>query len=154
MPQQLDLRDIHLPDAISWWPPAIGWWLVLLLLVLVIGGAYTLFKKWRQDSAVKGASKLLANIKQQADGDKLQTIRALSVCLRRLQISDEQRAEVASLHGQAWLQYLDGFVEGKPFSEGIGRCLADAPYQPALTVDVDIEALINLCERCVKGQTR
>ena len=25
---QLDLRDIHLPEAIGWWPPAIGWWLL------------------------------------------------------------------------------------------------------------------------------
>jgi len=154
MQPQLDLRDIHLPDAVGAWPPAMGWWIVLVLSLLAIWAAWLLIKKLRQDTAVKGANKLMADIKQQANGDKLQTIRALSVCLRRLQISNEQRTQAASLNGQEWLQYLDSFVDGKPFSEGIGRCLADAPYQQKLTVDVDIDMLISLCERCVSGQKR
>jgi len=154
MQPQLDLRDIHLPDAIGAWPPAIGWWIVLVLGLLAIWAVWLLIKKLRQDTAVKGANKLMADIKQQANGDKLQTIRALSVCLRRLQISNEQRTQAASLNGQEWLQHLDSFVDGKPFSEGIGRCLADAPYQQQLTVDVDIDALISLCERCITGQKR
>jgi len=154
MPQQLDLRDIHLPDAVGIWPPAIGWWILLALGLLAIWAAWLLIKKWRQDTATKGAKILLADIKQQAKGDKLQTIRELSVCLRRLTISNEQREQAASLNGLQWLQYLDGFVEGKPFSDGVGRCLADAPYQQKLTIDVDIDELISLCERCIAGQKR
>ena len=30
------LRDIHLPEAVPWWPPAPGWW---MLFALVIAGA-------------------------------------------------------------------------------------------------------------------
>jgi hypothetical protein len=31
------LRDIHLPEAISWWPLAPGWWLAIILICAVIG---------------------------------------------------------------------------------------------------------------------
>lgn len=32
-----NLRDIHLPEAISWWPLAPGWWVVIILLCAVTG---------------------------------------------------------------------------------------------------------------------
>ena len=31
------LRDIHLPETISWWPLASGWWVLIILLGLVTG---------------------------------------------------------------------------------------------------------------------
>ena len=45
-----DLRDIHLPDAgISARPPAKGWWLLLLGLVLMVALAF-LWRYLRQKS--------------------------------------------------------------------------------------------------------
>ena len=32
-PQQIPLRDLHLPEAISWWPLAPGWWLLIAFAV-------------------------------------------------------------------------------------------------------------------------
>ena len=29
----LPLRDLHLPEAIGWWPLAPGWWVLLAMLV-------------------------------------------------------------------------------------------------------------------------
>ena len=43
-PQNLDLRDIHLPDPISWWPIAPGWWLVIVSLFLIIAVIFILRK--------------------------------------------------------------------------------------------------------------
>jgi len=31
-----ELRDVHMPDPISWWPPAFGWWAIMVVLVMVV----------------------------------------------------------------------------------------------------------------------
>ena len=32
-----ELRDVHMPDPISWWPPAVGWWMIVVVSVIVVG---------------------------------------------------------------------------------------------------------------------
>ena len=29
------LRDVHVPDSVSWWPLAIGWWVIIGLVALI-----------------------------------------------------------------------------------------------------------------------
>ena len=38
-----NLRDIHIPDGVSAFPPAYGWW-VMLLALLLMGGVYQFIK--------------------------------------------------------------------------------------------------------------
>jgi len=38
MVNELPLKDIHLPDAITWWPLAIGWWLLIVMVIAAIYG--------------------------------------------------------------------------------------------------------------------
>ena len=43
-----ELRDIHLPPEIGWWPPAYGWWiLITALLTLTIFAIFFLVKQHR-----------------------------------------------------------------------------------------------------------
>ncbi|MEH6503610.1 MAG: DUF4381 domain-containing protein [Cycloclasticus sp.] len=152
MDQQLPLRDIHLPDAIIWWPPAIGWWLLLIIIPLALFACWWLYKKLTRRTAVKAAVGLLQQIKQNTQADKLQRLQQLSACLRRLAMSRDSRHQTAALTGEKWLNYLDQSVDGSPFSTGIGRVLADAHYRQTAPTDLDINALISLCERWLKGQ--
>ncbi len=150
--QQLSLRDLHLPETIGWWPPAIGWWLSALLILLLLLFSIWLYKRITRKTAVKTAKKILLSIKQDSalgDRDKLV---ALSELMRRVAVSLSPREEAASLTGQAWLDYLDSTLEGTPFSSGEGNVFASAHYQKAITNDVDISALITLCEQWLFAQ--
>lgn len=153
-PNQLPLKDIHLPEAIGWWPPAIGWWLLTLLGLLSIVFLYWLYKRLMRQTALKTAKKILLRIKQDSKQTNLQKLCELSVLLRRVAISVSARTAVAGLTGRAWLAYLDRSVKDSPFSEGIGRYLADAPYQKTQPADTEISQLIALCEEWLKSQTK
>lgn len=153
-PQQLPLRDIHLPDPIIWWPPAPGWWLLLLFL-----GILTLLVFWMRQWAAKRRKdpKLIAL----RELEKLQTeyrqhpqmshilVQKISTLLRRVCITIYPRAEVASLTGEAWLQFLDKAYPSPQFSQGKGRCLIEAPYRS--NVEIDAEALLKLCHNWIQG---
>ena len=152
MEQSLVLRDIHLPETISWFPPAIGWWLLLLLILLIIFGTWWLFKHLTRNTAVKSAHKLLAIIKADSNTAELEKLRKISMWLRRVSISTTNRDQSAGLTGKAWLSYLDNSVQGSPFSQGIGQCLINAQFRQAAPDDLDINGLITLCELWLKGQ--
>ncbi len=148
----LPLKDIHVPAEIGWWPLAIGWWLVLGGLVLVGIAAYLFWRRIRRRTVLTRARKLLLQLQQNPTLGTQQKLSELSMLLRRVAISISPRQQAASLTGQAWLDYLDSALPDKPFSNGIGQCLADAHYRPQLESKPDISALIKLCERWLKVQ--
>ncbi len=48
LPQDLALRDIHLPPAPSWWPPAPGWWVLFGMFCLVLFVACVTYRRVRR----------------------------------------------------------------------------------------------------------
>jgi len=153
--EPLPLRDIHLPDPVSWWPPAPGWWLVLLLCTAVIA-AVLLFRHIRQRRLLKRTVLAeLNSIKRQYDEnhDRVQLVKALSVLMRRASISYYPRVHSAGLTGQQWLQYLDSTAQTKGFEHGAGKILASAPYLPAnKQLDIDFNEVFTLCQDWLSRQ--
>jgi len=129
-PTELPLKDLHLPDPINWFPPAIGWWLVIVLIPVLIALSYWLYRRLTRKTALKSAKILLITIKN-SRMDNAQKLAELSALLRRVAISVAPRAETAGLTGQAWLAFLDSSLIGSPFTKGAGQCLASAPYRPS-----------------------
>lgn len=152
--EQLPLRDIHLPEAVGFWPPAPVWWALALLLPALLFGLHRLYKRIRRRSAVKIAGKLLEAMRRERDGDAKRTVAALSALLRRVALSTAPRRDVASLSGDAWLHYLDCSLPDAPFTQGPGRCLADAHYRPQPPNDAELDALFELCERWLRQQAK
>ncbi|MFK8068730.1 MAG: DUF4381 domain-containing protein [Gammaproteobacteria bacterium] len=152
-PDNLELRDIQLPDPVSWWPPAVGWWLVLLGIILFLIAAIFLFKKWKtkRRSAKVLARKELQKIEQEFsnNSDQKLLIENLSTLLRRSSLSSFPREECAGLTGEEWLSFLDQVMQEERFSKGIGRSLITAPYEKKLNNNSD--QLLSLCKDWIEA---
>lgn len=151
--QDLPLRDIHLPEQIGWFPPAVGWWLLLILVPIVSYFFIALLQKLFRKTALKEAKKLLQQLQENDALSPIEKVRELSTLIRRVAISQESEKEtIASLTGRAWLDYLDNSLENAPFKHGVGRCLAYAPYQKELSLEVDLKELFKLVQNWLNAQ--
>ncbi len=137
------LRDIHLPEAIGWWPPAPGWWLLLILLVAIVGGVLL----WRRHRFRKLAYKREALAEWQtlharflADKNATQLLADLAVLLKRTCITRYGREATAGLAGEQWLEFLDQTGKCQDFSKGAGRVLVEQRFAPQ--PDIDAAALL------------
>ncbi|WP_295442518.1 DUF4381 domain-containing protein [uncultured Thiodictyon sp.] len=159
MPDPLaGLRDWHLPEPVSWWPPAPGWWLVAGVALVALLLAVRLWRRRRRrGAAVRVALDELRVLRGQlgAGLDPLGFAAAISVLLRRLALTRFPRERVAGLSGTAWLAFLDATGGGEGFSQGPGRALAQSPYRnPAAATPqacADPAALGDLAERWIRA---
>lgn len=152
---QLPLRDIHLPGEVSWWPPAPGWWLLLLLGLAVLAFAGLRHYRYRRQRA---ALRTIAGIATRLEnGDEpVHCLQELSAVLRRFVMTIAAPADTQSvpgLTGARWLEYLDRHWSGGSFRHGAGRMLLDAPYAPTHSVSREQAlALMQLCTDWVREQ--
>ncbi len=149
----LELRDIQLPDPVSWWPPAMGWWFVLVGIILFFIAAIFLFKKWQ---GKRRSAKVLARIELQKieqefsdKPDQKYLIKNLSTLLRRSSLSSFPREDCAGLTGEEWLSFLDQVMQGEHFTRGVGRSLITAPYEKEMNINA--EQLLTLCKDWIEA---
>ena len=155
--EQLPLRDIHLPDPVSWWPPAPGWWWLGGLTLLLLLAAWLTVILRNRGRLRREALSALAEISQRhtGSGDGHELCQSLSTLLRRVSLSLYPRSQVASLTGQEWLEFLQGNLPDDPaqsFIRGPGRVLAEAPYNPG--AEVDAHRLLEICRRWITANTQ
>ncbi len=151
----LELRDIHLPDPISWWPLAPGWWLLLLGLILLILTGIAIKKIYARKRINRASLTELEKIRQDylQHQNKATLVRAISILMRRACLSFYPRSSVSDLTGEHWLSYLDSTARKKGFLQGEGKILADAPYLPENHFpEINSDALLALCEAWLRAQ--
>jgi hypothetical protein len=144
----IPLRDLHLPEAIGWWPLAPGWWVLLALAVVALAyTAWRLYKRWQFYAPRRYALRELARFEAEylEHRDPVALGKQLSELLRRGMLAYAPREEVAGLTGDDWLAWLD---EGMPLpyfhTEG-GKSLLDLPYRDPEGdfSDIDVDALVS-----------
>lgn len=130
------LRDIHLPEPVSWWPPAPGWWLLAVLsIALCTGLAIWVRKYWRRTGYRRRAREELLNLfsKAQSTGDPGVYLHGANHIVKRAALAGFPRDQVAALSGTAWLTFLKS--GGLQLDDAASELLITAPYQPSIDCD-------------------
>ena len=147
-PAQIPIRDLHLPDAVGWWPLAPGWWILIGLAVAVLAWLVVrALRAYRSGAARRYALKSLQGIETRyGRGENAVMLgRELSELLRRAMLAYVPRRDVAGLTGEAWLAWLDTGLATPTFANGPGRALAELPYRDpdGDHADVDFSGLVD-----------
>lgn len=130
----VELRDIHGLDPVSWWPLAPEAWLAIALTTiitfLIISWIYRLFRyppgSWRSE-ARRGLRQLQCKLSNQTSK---QSASDLSQLLRRIAIARYGRPGQASLEGDNWLKWLEETDPNHFDWQERGRLLTTLPYAP------------------------
>jgi hypothetical protein len=99
------LRDIHLPEAVSWWPLAPGWW--VLAALLAAGLAYGIHFFWQRHHAFTYRRQALLHIKQLPNNSQHQRITALFALLKRVATSAYPELNLSSLNQAEFIDFLN-----------------------------------------------
>ena len=121
-----NLRDLALPAAVSWWPPAPGWWIVAAAGIAIAAMASaSAVARHRRNAYRREALRALAS----AD------LPAISAILKRAALTAWPREQVAGLSGAAWLSFLDRTGRTTAFTSGAGRDLEAASFGGTVSTD-------------------
>ena len=105
-----DLKDIHLPDPVSWWPMAPGWWLLITLLLLILTVGFYYWRLWHHSLRYKKSAIKILTTAFQSNSDDLNFLNDCATITRRLTLSIQSKKATpinyAGLQGKEWQQVL------------------------------------------------
>ena len=137
-----ELRDIHLPFGVSMFPPAVGWWVILLGIILIFVAA-ELFVILRKKSKKRFALKLLNKI----DANNIVlAAKDMSEILRRICVFKYK--EAAALTGNDWVKFLNSKGGGRLIGK-TAQLLINAPYIAKNSKEYSIDNVRELRAFCL-----
>lgn len=145
------LKDIHLPEPIGFWPPALGWWLIGLLLITLLVIGIFLYRRYQKNAyrriAVQQVKSLFKNHQQPQQNHDITA--QLNRLLKTVAQQTYTTKQVSQLSGSQWLYFLDSSANTQTFSQGPGQILASAPYDKSVQLS-DISDLKRCCIQWIR----
>lgn len=143
------LADIHLPPAVSYWPPAPGWWLLAILVISALVWAVLLIsRRIKQRRICDFALKELDTIYRQFDEDcqqpevnensaRLRFVNQLNSIFRRVALWHYPNSSIASLGGTEWVDFIRKKGDSSGMTDEIAEVISQGRFRPHCDVDVN-----------------
>lgn len=128
MQELLDqLRDIHEPAPIGWWPPAPGWWILAAVLIALTFAGIMLYSRLRQKRRRNLYRAEGVRLLQALDLTAPRAIEDINLLLKRVAVVTFGRKAPGPLTGQNWIRFLESSSE-VPLPENARRALLENLY--------------------------
>jgi len=145
------LKDIHLPEAVGFWPPALGWWLLAAVFVVILLTGILLYKRHQKNayrrSAVRQLNSLLNDYPQPLQSQQIAA--QLNQLLKAVAQQSYSTKQVSRLTESQWLNFLDSSANMQSFAQGPGQILASVPYDKNRAIS-DPSALKQCCAQWIR----
>jgi Domain of unknown function (DUF4381) len=128
------LKDIHLPEAVGFWPPALGWWLLAALLIVLLITGFLFYKHWQKSAYRRRAVQQINHLFNDNNQASHETAAQLNQLLKAVAQQTYSTAQVSRLSTKQWLTFLDNSANMQVFNQGAGQILATAPYEQNSTI--------------------
>lgn len=144
-----NLKDIHTPAAIQNWPPAYGWWLLALLIIVTVSLLTIWVIKARKKRLAKRQALLALS---QLDTNNPQTVSQLNQILKRVAIKYFPEQNIQAMFGQQWQSFLIKTLPNKKARqlEDTFNGMQQALYQQTDASTIDVKKYQQACEAWVK----
>jgi hypothetical protein len=148
------LKDIHLPETVDWWPLAPGWYgLLLIIIIATIGLIHFFYKRHVNALPKKQALALLRTYVEHYEREHNTQITSsrISQLLRRVALVYYPRTQVASIHGEAWIEFLNQTAKNVDFRP-VQSLLLESPFKTSEAIA--LQPLISQAESWIKQRKK
>ena len=120
------LRELPLPEPVSWWPQTIGWY--FLGAIILLGLMWLCLRSYRHYQANQYRREGLSCLERMRTDKQL--LIKLPQLLRYCALQSAPRQNVASLTDSKWIAWLNESTNHELFSMSDHQLMAQLAYQP------------------------
>ncbi len=114
------LPPIHLPEPISFWPPAIGWWLLAAVLILLGFFIVRVLIQYQVKNRLRKAALAKLDIHWQAykkNNNAEEYVLAINLLLKQFVMQQYPDKNLQALSGEQWLASLQELSPQSNFNQ-------------------------------------
>lgn len=135
------LADIHLPAEVSFWPPALGWWILAVLLFIAVGFATKkLYEKAEERKARHYALTELENclkrLGENTGQEKLlRYVNDVNTVMRRVALVKFPEFNPGSLAGESWVAFIRRTGDSSRLNDQLSAALSHGRFRTQIELD-------------------
>ena len=143
------LKEIDLPEAISYFPQTTAWYILFGVVAFLI-----LFLFWKQYKHYQNNKYRRIALAELSKIESKKVYKEIPELVKRVALVFSDREEIASLNGNAWLEFLNKSYKDNGFTSDAGNLFIDLAYSSQTRIDQyqqgEFETLTSLISEWIK----